>query len=171
MRRASAGRLDADAALVHTAVGTAANVKDLNVAGQLLHGEEEPAVGDAGLPGSAQTSGPAERHCSLRVMMDTRVRERRGAPESRSRRLPCSRDEAVRRTAKGQPPSGGDAGHPAQPRLTGASTATGTDRRSAIGVHPSKNGQSLPSAFRQQVAALRTRPMRPPSVGWPERLG
>ncbi len=44
-------------------------------------------------------------------------------------------------------------------------SAAGTDCRSAIGVHPSKNGQSPPSAFRQQVAALRTRPTRAPSVG------
>jgi IS5 family transposase len=32
--------VDAASGLVHTVVGTAANVNDLNVAGQLLHGEE-----------------------------------------------------------------------------------------------------------------------------------
>jgi IS5 family transposase len=31
--------------------GTAANVNDLNVAGQLLHGEEHAAFGDAGYQG------------------------------------------------------------------------------------------------------------------------
>ena len=43
--------MDAASGLVHTAVGTAANVNDLNVAGQLLHGEEHAAFGDAGYQG------------------------------------------------------------------------------------------------------------------------
>jgi IS5 family transposase len=42
---------DAEFALVHTVVGTAANVSDLNVAGQLLHGEEHNAFADAGYQG------------------------------------------------------------------------------------------------------------------------
>lgn len=43
--------VDAASGLVHTVVGTAANVNDLNVAGQLLHGEEHAAFGDAGYQG------------------------------------------------------------------------------------------------------------------------
>jgi IS5 family transposase len=43
--------VDAVSGLVHTVVGTAANVNDLNVAGQLLHGQEESAFGDAGYQG------------------------------------------------------------------------------------------------------------------------
>ena len=43
--------VDAQSGLVHTVVGTAANVNDLNVAGALLHGEEEVAFGDAGYQG------------------------------------------------------------------------------------------------------------------------
>src|SRR4029453_2044192 len=42
---------DAESGLVHTVVGTAANVSDLNVAGQLLHGEEHDAFADAGYQG------------------------------------------------------------------------------------------------------------------------
>lgn len=43
--------VDAQSGLVHTVVGTAANVNDLNVAGQLLHGGERAAFGDAGYQG------------------------------------------------------------------------------------------------------------------------
>ena len=39
--------VDAASGLVHTVVGTPANVNDLNVAGQLLHGQEQVAFGDA----------------------------------------------------------------------------------------------------------------------------
>jgi len=53
--------VDADWGLVHTVVGTAANINDLNVAGQLLHGEEQAAFGDAGYQGvhkRAEAAGP-----------------------------------------------------------------------------------------------------------------
>ena len=43
--------MDAHSGLVHTVEGTAANVNDLNMAGALLHGEEEVAFGDAGYQG------------------------------------------------------------------------------------------------------------------------
>jgi IS5 family transposase len=43
--------VDAHSGLVHTVAGTAANVNDLNMAGALLHGEEEAAFGDAGYQG------------------------------------------------------------------------------------------------------------------------
>lgn len=43
--------VDAASGLVHTVVATPANVNDLNVAGQLLHGEELNAFGDAGYQG------------------------------------------------------------------------------------------------------------------------
>ena len=43
--------VDAASGLVHTVVATPANVNDLNVAGQLLHGEERNAFGDAGYQG------------------------------------------------------------------------------------------------------------------------
>ena len=43
--------VDAQSGLVHTVAGTAANVNDLNMAGALVHGEEEAAFGDAGYQG------------------------------------------------------------------------------------------------------------------------
>jgi IS5 family transposase len=43
--------VDADSGLVHSVIGTAANVSDINVAGALLHGQEEIAFGDAGYQG------------------------------------------------------------------------------------------------------------------------
>jgi IS5 family transposase len=43
--------VDTHSGLVHTVAGTPANVNDLNMAGALLHGEEEVAFGDAGYQG------------------------------------------------------------------------------------------------------------------------
>jgi len=43
--------VDAESGLVHTVVGTAANVNDVTQAGALLHGDEEDAFGDAGYRG------------------------------------------------------------------------------------------------------------------------
>jgi IS5 family transposase len=43
--------VDAESGLVHTVIGTAANVNDVTQAGALLHGEETVAFGDAGYRG------------------------------------------------------------------------------------------------------------------------
>lgn len=43
--------VDAESGLVHSVVGTAANVGDVTQAGALLHGDEEQAFGDAGYRG------------------------------------------------------------------------------------------------------------------------
>jgi IS5 family transposase len=43
--------VDAHSGLVHSVADTPANVNDLNMAGALLHGEEEAAFGDAGYQG------------------------------------------------------------------------------------------------------------------------
>jgi IS5 family transposase len=43
--------VDAHSGLVHTVAGTAANINDLNMAGALLHGDEQAAFGDAGYQG------------------------------------------------------------------------------------------------------------------------
>jgi IS5 family transposase len=43
--------VDAESGLVHTVIGTAANVNDVTQAGALLHGDEEAAFGDAGYRG------------------------------------------------------------------------------------------------------------------------
>jgi transposase, IS5 family len=53
--------VDAESGLVHTVIGTAANVNDVTQAGALLHGEEEVAFGDAGYQGvhkRPQAAGP-----------------------------------------------------------------------------------------------------------------
>ena len=44
--------VDAHSGLVHSVVGTAANVNDVTQAGALLHGQEEDAYGDAGYQGA-----------------------------------------------------------------------------------------------------------------------
>ena len=46
--------VDADSGLVHTVVGTAANVNDVTQAAKLLHGQERDAWGDAGYQGVAK---------------------------------------------------------------------------------------------------------------------
>ncbi len=43
--------VDAGSGLVHSLVGTAANVTDVTQVGQLLHGEETSVCGDAGYTG------------------------------------------------------------------------------------------------------------------------
>ena len=44
--------VDADSGLVHTVIGTAANVNDVTQANALLHGDEKEAFGDAGYQGA-----------------------------------------------------------------------------------------------------------------------
>jgi IS5 family transposase len=44
--------VDAHSGLVHSVIGTAANVNDVTQAGALLHGQEEDAFGDAGYQGA-----------------------------------------------------------------------------------------------------------------------
>ena len=48
------GRLDADSGLVHTVVGTAANVNDVTQASALVHGEESDVFAAAGYQGVAK---------------------------------------------------------------------------------------------------------------------
>ena len=48
--------VDAESGLVHTVIGTAANVNDVTQAGALLHGQETAAFGDAGYRGVEKRS-------------------------------------------------------------------------------------------------------------------
>lgn len=60
--------VDADSGLVHSVIGTAANVNDVTQAAGLLHGHEEVAFGDAGYRGvgkRAEAQGP-EWHVAMR---------------------------------------------------------------------------------------------------------
>ena len=62
--------VDADSGLVHTVVGTAANVNDVTQASRLVHGEETDVFADAGYQGVAkrpQTQGiNAQWHVAMR---------------------------------------------------------------------------------------------------------
>jgi len=61
--------VDADSGLVHSVIGTSANVNDVTKAGGLLHGEEEVAFGDAGYRGvhkRAEAQGP-RWHVAMRA--------------------------------------------------------------------------------------------------------
>ena len=61
--------VDSQSGLVHTVIGTAANISDINVAGALLHGEEHAAFGDAGYQGvhkRAEAKGPVW-HVAMRA--------------------------------------------------------------------------------------------------------
>ena len=53
--------VDVSSGLTHTAVGTAANVSDVVMAGDLLHGEEHMVFADAGYTGVANRPENAER--------------------------------------------------------------------------------------------------------------
>jgi transposase, IS5 family len=60
--------VDADSGLVHSVIGTAANVGDVTQAGALLHGQEDVAFGDAGYRGVGkrlEAQGP-EWHVAMR---------------------------------------------------------------------------------------------------------
>ena len=51
---------DAESGLVHTVVGTAANVSDVTQGNALLHGDETDAFGDAGYRGVAKRDGAGD---------------------------------------------------------------------------------------------------------------
>jgi transposase, IS5 family len=73
---------DQDSGLVHTVIGTAANVADVTVAQQLLHGQERVALGDAGYQGverRAEAAGQTtEWHTAMRPSERKRWRRQRG---------------------------------------------------------------------------------------------
>jgi len=61
--------VDAQSGLVHTVVGTSANVSDVTQAGALLHGQEDDAYGDAGYQGAhkrPEAAGPTW-HVAMRA--------------------------------------------------------------------------------------------------------
>ncbi|NUZ09149.1 IS5 family transposase [Piscinibacter koreensis] len=67
--------VDAHSGLVHTVAGTAANMNDLNMAGALLHGDEEAAFGDAGYQGvhkRTEAAGPTW-HVAMRPGLRRRL--------------------------------------------------------------------------------------------------
>ena len=61
--------VDAESGLVHTVLGTAANVNDVVPANSLLHGEESDVFGDAGYQGAGKrpdATGDANWHVAMR---------------------------------------------------------------------------------------------------------
>ncbi len=61
--------VDAESGLVHTVLGTAANVNDVVPANRLLHGEEADVFGDAGYQGAGKrpdATGDANWHVAMR---------------------------------------------------------------------------------------------------------
>jgi IS5 family transposase len=61
--------VDAESGLVHSVIGTAANVNDVTQAGGLLHGQEKDAFGDAGYRGVSkrpEAQGP-QWHVAMRA--------------------------------------------------------------------------------------------------------
>jgi IS5 family transposase len=61
--------VDADSGLVHTGVGTAANVNDVPQASALVHGEETDVFADAGYQGVAKREGTQDIKANLHVAM------------------------------------------------------------------------------------------------------
>ncbi len=61
--------VDADSGLVHTVVGTAANVHDVTQAHAALHGEETAAFGDAGYQGVAKREEAKDSQVNWNVAM------------------------------------------------------------------------------------------------------
>lgn len=61
--------VDADSGLVHTVVGTAANVNDVTQAGALVHGEEQDVFADAGYQGVAKREEVQSIHANWHVAM------------------------------------------------------------------------------------------------------
>jgi IS5 family transposase len=61
--------VDADSGLVHTGVGTAANVNDVPQASALVHGEETDVFADAGYQGVAKREETQDIKANLHVAM------------------------------------------------------------------------------------------------------
>ena len=83
---------DADSGIVHTVTGTAANVADVNVMGELLHGNEERLHGDSAyhskaLKAQAEAAG---------IAFEVNERGRKNAPLTKRQRLRNRRLSKVR---------------------------------------------------------------------------
>ena len=61
--------VDAESGLVHTVIGTAANVNDVTQAGALLHGQETAAFGDAGYRGVGKRDETQDINVNWHVAM------------------------------------------------------------------------------------------------------
>ena len=77
--------VDSDSGLVHTVIGTAANVADITVTAQLLHGEEKTVHADAGYTGAQKREELSE------LAVDWQIAAKRGSinamPDGEQKRL------------------------------------------------------------------------------------
>ena len=87
--------VDAESGLVHTVVFTPANVHDVTVAGELLHGQEEIVLGDAGYQGVGKR--PENQGRAVEWITAMRPGKRRALPKTKLGRL---LDEAERIKAR-----------------------------------------------------------------------
>ena len=75
------GGTDAASGLVHSVKATAANVADVTQAGELLHGDEREAFGDAGYQGVTKRSEHADSDVDWHVAMKRQDRKSLGDDE------------------------------------------------------------------------------------------
>lgn len=87
---------DTDSGVVHTVVGTPANVADINVLGELLHGAEESLHGDSAYH-SKELKAQAEAHG---VAFNVNQRGTRSTPLTKAQRLRNRRLSRVRATVE-----------------------------------------------------------------------
>jgi IS5 family transposase len=75
--------VDADSGLVHTVIGTAANVADIACAAQVLHGEEKAAYGDAGYIGVEKRPEALRGHAQTQWFVAAKRSKVQALPEGR----------------------------------------------------------------------------------------
>jgi IS5 family transposase len=85
--------VDADSGLVHTVVGTAANVNDVTQAQALLHGDEKEGFGDAGYQGAEKRP---EAHGKVHWNIALRPGKRRALDMSKEIDRLCDRLETLK---------------------------------------------------------------------------
>jgi len=73
--------VDAESGLVHTVVGTAANVSDVAVAASALHGEESAVYADAGYTGVEKREEVAQQHPEVTWIVAAKRGKVQGLPE------------------------------------------------------------------------------------------
>lgn len=145
--------VDAESGLVHSVVGTAANVNDVTQAGALLHGQETAAFGDAGYRGvdkreeapgaevarghaARQAPGPGQDQRLAEAVGGSRAIEGQRASQGRAS-VPC-REEPVPPPQGSLPGAGEEPGtavravRPGQPRHREEVTAGRPGRRCVL---------------------------------------
>jgi IS5 family transposase len=79
--------VDADSGLVHTVIGTAANVSDIACAGQALHGEEKTVYVDAGYTGVEKRPEVLAEHPETQWIVAAKRGRVKALPEGRIKEL------------------------------------------------------------------------------------